>query len=110
MPARVELALMRDLTRVDRPEETAATRGEEWRPRGQTEKFPGNPRKTAGIGGYPRSEHLPGSIGYTGASVRNSSEVKRIEAAARFSSRWAIEEVPGIGSIAGDRCSSQASA
>ena len=46
---------------------------------------------------------------YNEAIVRNSSEVKRIEAAARFCSRCAIEEVPGIGSIMGERCSSQAS-
>ena len=42
--------------------------------------------------------------------MRNSSALKRIDADARFSSRWAIEEVPGIGSMAGERCSSQASA
>jgi hypothetical protein len=42
--------------------------------------------------------------------VRNSSAFKRIDADARFSSRCAIEEVPGIGSMAGERCSSQASA
>jgi hypothetical protein len=47
---------------------------------------------------------------YKEASVRNSSALKRIDADARFSSRCAIEEVPGIGSMAGDRCSSQASA
>jgi hypothetical protein len=42
--------------------------------------------------------------------VRNSSALKPIDADARFSSRCAIEEVPGIGSMAGERCSSQASA
>jgi hypothetical protein len=47
---------------------------------------------------------------YREASVRNSSALKRIDADARFSSRCAIEEVPGIGSMAGERCSSQASA
>jgi len=40
--------------------------------------------------------------------VRNSSALKRINADARFSSSCAIEEVPGIGSMAGERCSSQA--
>jgi hypothetical protein len=49
------------------------------------------------------------SARYREARVRNSSEVKRIEADARFSSRWAIEDVPGIGNIAGERWSSQAS-
>jgi len=44
------------------------------------------------------------------ASVRNSSALRRIDADARFSSRCAIDEVPGIGSMAGERCSSQASA
>src|SRR5215831_11306678 len=47
---------------------------------------------------------------YREASVRNSSALKWIDADERFSSRCAIEEVPGIGSMAGERCSSQASA
>jgi hypothetical protein len=47
---------------------------------------------------------------YREASVRNSSALKRIDADARFSSRCAIEEVPGMGSMAGERRSSQASA
>ena len=44
------------------------------------------------------------------ARVRKSSALREIEAASRFSSRWAIEEVPGIGSMAGERWSSHASA
>jgi hypothetical protein len=44
------------------------------------------------------------------ASVRYSSALKRSGADARLSSRCPIEEVPGIGRMAGERCSSQASA
>src|SRR5882724_13138556 len=55
--------------------------------------------------GQPRS-----LADYGEASARNSSALKRIDADARFSSKCAIEEVPGIGSMAGERCSSQASA
>jgi hypothetical protein len=40
----------------------------------------------------------------------NSSPVSRSAAAARFSSRCATDEVPGIGSITGERASSQARA
>ena len=36
--------------------------------------------------------------------MRNSSAFRRIEAAPRFSSKWAIDEVPGISSMAGERC------
>ena len=43
-------------------------------------------------------------------SSRFSSSVNRKEAACTFSSRCSIEEVPGIGSMMGDRLSSQASA
>ena len=38
------------------------------------------------------------------------SSVRPISAASTFSSRWATLEVPGIGSITGERCSSQARA
>src|SRR5207253_5590965 len=55
-------------------------------------------------------ERLPSQEDYREASVRNSSALKRIDADARFSSRCAIEEVPGIGNMAGERCSSQVSA
>src|SRR5207244_12617190 len=55
--------------------------------------------------GQPRS-----LADYREASARNSSALKRIDADARFSSKCAIEEVPGIGSMAGERCNSQASA
>src|ERR1700730_10733085 len=47
---------------------------------------------------------------YLPARVWNSSALRRIEATAKFSSRWAVEEVPGIGSMTGERCSSHASA
>ncbi len=43
-------------------------------------------------------------------SVSNSSSDNSMSAAATFSSRWATFDVPGIGSITGDRLSSQASA
>ena len=43
-------------------------------------------------------------------SVSNSSSDSSISAAATFSSRWATFDVPGIGSITGDRFSSHASA
>jgi hypothetical protein len=46
----------------------------------------------------------------TAASSRYSSSVNRKEAACTFSSRCSIEDVPGIGSITGDRFNSQASA
>ena len=53
---------------------------------------------------------LKPAVGYQREpSARNSSELNRIDTEARFSSRCAIEEVPGIGSMAGERCSSQAS-
>ena len=44
------------------------------------------------------------------ARVSNSSSVRAISAAATFSSRCATFEVPGIGSITGERFSSHASA
>ena len=40
----------------------------------------------------------------------NSAALKEIEAAATFSSRWAMLVVPGIGTIQGFRADSQASA
>src|SRR5260370_16381047 len=37
------------------------------------------------------------------ARVRKSSALREIEAPSRFSSRWPIAAVPGIGSMAGER-------
>ena len=59
--------------------------------------------------GPDRYEHAGNEPYYTEATKRNSSEFNRIEEEARFSSRCAIEDVPGIGNTAGERCSSQAS-
>ena len=50
------------------------------------------------------------TIAGTAKSVWYSSSVKRREAAATFCSRCAIEEVPGIGTIRGERRKSHASA
>ena len=46
----------------------------------------------------------------TQPSSRRSSGLSRISAAAMFSSKCAVLEVPGITGIAGERASSQASA
>src|SRR6266849_4890016 len=46
----------------------------------------------------------------TPASSANSSSVNRNDPASMFSSRCSTEEVPGIGSVNGERCSNQASA
>jgi hypothetical protein len=43
-------------------------------------------------------------------SSEYSSSVNRKDAACTFSSRWATEEVPGMGSIIGDRFSNHANA
>ncbi len=42
--------------------------------------------------------------------VSRASSVRASSAAPRFSSRWATDRVPGMGSMTGDRCSSHASA
>ena len=46
----------------------------------------------------------------TPESCAYSSSLNRKDAASTFSSRWGIEEVPGIGSMTGDRFNNQASA
>jgi hypothetical protein len=46
----------------------------------------------------------------TQPSSRRSSGVSRTSAAAMFSSRWAVLEVPGMTNIAGERASSHARA
>src|SRR6202049_1685257 len=54
--------------------------------------------------------HLVAAIAGTRDSLSYSSSDKRREVAATFCSRCSIEEVPGMGSIMGERCSNQASA
>jgi hypothetical protein len=46
----------------------------------------------------------------SGARLRNSSALRRIEAAPRLSLKWASEEVPGIGNMTGERGSNHAGA
>ena len=53
---------------------------------------------------------VPGGLQAASVMARTSSSLRAIPAAATFSSRWATEPVPGIGSITGERCSSHASA
>jgi hypothetical protein len=44
------------------------------------------------------------------SSSATAAAGSRRSAAAMFSRRWAVEEVPGISATAGERCNSQASA
>jgi hypothetical protein len=58
----------------------------------------------------PFRTNAPAAERLTSDSCRNSSPLRRSEAAPRFSSRCFTEDVPGIGSMIGERCKSHANA
>ena len=66
--------------------------------------------QTHPLGNDAENSYVQEASSVTPVSSRYSSSVNRKEAACRFSSRCLIEEVPGIGSMTGDRFNSQASA
>ena len=108
--------------RESRPGSIEAHRWNSWLLTRRWRKTDSNPRSplwSRSVRGGPTVSLLPlqtrsgqprSLADYREASARNSSALQRIDSDARFSSKCAIEEVPGIGSMAGERCSSQASA
>ena len=88
-----------------RAERRAAARGPHARRRRRRRRLPLRALR------LPRAGQRPGgAAGAARSSSRSSAGLSTSSAAARFSSRWAIREVPGIGTIAGERASSHASA
>ena len=73
------------------------------------------PNRARGQAQRPRAagrarSRLQQSVTLTAESARTSASVSQMPAAATFSSRWRTREVPGMGSMTGERRSSQASA
>ena len=88
-----------------RAERRAAARRSHARRRRRRRRVPLRALRLPGAGQRPG-----GAAGAARSSSRSSAALSVSSAAARFSSRWAIREVPGIGTITGERASSHASA
>jgi hypothetical protein len=59
--------------------------------------------------GRPRDQYSQTPVTFALSRIKNSLRLSLICTAATFSSRCVTVDVPGIGSITGERCSSQAS-